>query len=250
MLADGTLRKLEMHLTSLHLGEGLLTWTRKDTIAFLEEKGPTGSGKKVTDSRSNSCKKTALQRYVLACVTAHTWAQSVDQETMHDLKLLFNAIPCSTRSEVSAPHLLIGHVDDAEWCEAFVSLQQLYEPFARGHLTLVGYQLLDGLAAVRHHEGCKQHFQAQAAELKAKGIAIRLDNRYVHTREHISIHMLGTHVHGTCVHIDFYQLNRPEYGVVWIYPVYAWPYNMPHTTLFHTCLPHSLIFDGHAENIL
>jgi hypothetical protein len=188
VLADGTLRKLEMHLTSLHLGEGLLTWTREDTIAFLEEKGPTGSGKKVADSRSNSCKKTALQRYVLACVTAHTWAQSVDQETMHDLKLLFNAIPCSTRSEVSAPHLLIGHVDDAEWCEAFVSLQQLYEPFARGHLTLVGYQLLDGLAAVRHHEGCKQHFQAQAAELKAKGIAIRLDNRYVHTREHICVH--------------------------------------------------------------
>ena len=60
----------------------------------------------------------------------------------------------------------------------------------------------------------------------------------------------GTHAHGTCVHIDFYQLNRPVYGVVWIYPVYAWPYNMPHTTLFHTYHPHSLILDGHAENNL
>ena len=26
----------------------------------------------------------------------------------------------------------------------------------------------------------------------------------------------GIHVHGTCVHIDFYQLNRPVYGVVCI----------------------------------
>ena len=198
MLADRTLRKLEMHLTSLQPAEGPSTWTRQDTIAFLEEKGPTGSGNKEADAgpKLGPGKKNALQRYVLACVTAHTWTQSVDQQTMQDLKLLFNAIPLQTRTGVSAPHLLIGHVDDAEWCEAFVSLQEMYEPFARGHLTLVGYQLLDGLAAVRHHEGCTQHFQAQAAELKAKGIAIRLDNRCVHTCEHICVQ---THAH-LCTH--------------------------------------------------
>ena len=60
----------------------------------------------------------------------------------------------------------------------------------------------------------------------------------------------GRQTHGTNEDIAFYQLNRPVYGVVWIYPVYAWSYNMLHTTLFHTCHPHSLILDGHAENNL
>ena len=58
----------------------------------------------------------------------------------------------------------------------------------------------------------------------------------------------GTHVEGTCVHIDFYQLNKPVYGVVCTSPVYFDAYDMPHTTLSHEHHPHSLIRNGHAEN--
>ena len=173
---EGLERTVNVMLTSQ--GSTAIRWERRDTIKFLEEKGPTGAGCTIPLEPGLEKKKDPLRKYVLACVTAHTFAGKPAEVTMKDLNVLYKEVlKLKHGSSIRAPHHLLKNSEDAGWAEAYASLSELYHVYARTHLSHVGVQLLDALASVRHYEGCREHLKKEAGALKSKGVPLHPDNR-------------------------------------------------------------------------
>ena len=175
-----TLEGLERAVNVLRksLGSSESPWERKDTIQFLEQKGPTGAGCTIPLLPGLVNKKDPLRKYVLACVTAHTFSGKPAEVTMKDLKVLHKELLGTKQGScIRAPHHLVMDSEDEGWAEAYASLSALYHVYARAHLSQVGVQLLDALASVRHYEGCREHLKKEGTALKAKGVTVHADNR-------------------------------------------------------------------------
>jgi hypothetical protein len=172
--AAKTLTLLEESFTVLAVQEGKVPWDRCQTTSFLEEKGPTGSGK-THPGNSVKTSRDRLKAYVLQCVCVYSWTTKIPRETMLKLLRLWSGLPTG----IPTPHKLMVHrdTDPDLHVESINLLRNLYLPFAFDHLTQVGQVLLDGLAAIRHHEGCDAHVQAQGDILKRAGVRAPTDTR-------------------------------------------------------------------------
>lgn len=179
-LSEATLLDLEKDLSKLSQLEGKPAWTRKDTSAFLEQKGPLG--KRWDNELPITSKVDPLKTYILECVTAYTWATKVTTAAMKVLFEMWTALPPPDEGpQAPSPHRLLVHPDSEQTLfeESIIELQRWYLPYAYEHLLQLGYALLDGLASIRHYEGCEEHFDAQAAQLTLQGVKFPTDNRYV-----------------------------------------------------------------------
>ena len=180
LAANKVLEKTEKELTSIAVEEGKPAWDRTQTLRFLEEKGPNGSGPEQEGKSKPPADR--LRAYVIACVTAYTWSGKVSVENMTTLTKLWRSLPAGEQYAVIPPPgaLLADSEDDLRvFQNATLKLNAVYFPYARVHLTQLGHTLLENLSAVRHHEGCRLHFANQAKELRAQGVRLESDNRSV-----------------------------------------------------------------------
>ena len=175
VLSEATLLDLENDLNKLRKADNLPAWDRATTIAYLDKKGPLGtsSGQDVQDEKNCD----PVKKYILDCVTAYTWTTKVPATTMKVLSEMWSNLP--SWSTVPSPYKMLVHPDGdpQSYQDSFMMLQLWCRPFAVEHMRQLGQVLLDGLAAIRHQEGCEEHFKAHAKLLALKGVKVHFDNR-------------------------------------------------------------------------